>query len=204
MISNATDEDLGWQSVLSPSKPCYSPAASPRRHPANARFKLMRVMQQLSQCALILLLAVGAYFVITRNVVQTVEVLGVSMLPTLNEHARYFLNRWALHQRDPQRLDVVVITDPGDHGLSVKRIIGLPGEMIHIKQGKVSVNFEELKEPYLLPGTRTYTYSQAKEQLIACGKNRYFVLGDNRVMSIDSRSYGPVPKKNILGLVVPR
>ena len=100
--------------------------------------------------------------------------------------------------------DVVVITDPGDHGLSVKRIIGLPGEMIHIKDGKVSVNFKDLKESYLPPGTLTFTYSKAKEQLIACGPNRYFVLGDNRTVSIDSRSYGTVPRQNILGLIMPR
>ncbi|MDB6112887.1 MAG: signal peptidase signal peptidase [Pedosphaera sp.] len=201
MNSIAAGEHLGLQSVLSDSKPSYSTIGS-LRNPATARFNLIRTAQQLTQCALILLVAVAAYFVITLNFIQSVEVVGVSMVPTLSEHAHYLLNRWAFHDREPQRLDVVVITDPGDHGASVKRIIGLPGEMIHIKNGKVSVNSKELKEPYLLPNTHTFTYSTAKEQLIACGKNRFYVLGDNRTMSIDSRFYGSVPRQNIRGLIV--
>jgi signal peptidase I len=204
MNSETVDEDLGLQSVLSSAKPHYPLIGSPRRQAMRTRFTFIRVVQELGQCALILLVTVGAYFFITRNIVQSVKVAGVSMLPTLAERDHYFLQRWAFYDHKPQRLDVVVITDPGDHGLSVKRIIGLPGEMVHIKHGKVSVNFRELKESYLLPGTLTFTYSQAKEQLIACGPNRYFVLGDNRTMSIDSRAYGPVPRQNILGLIMLR
>jgi signal peptidase I len=204
MNSETVNEDLGLQSVLYSEKPHHPPVDSPRRRAKLTRFQLHRIIQQLGQCALILIITVGAYFFITRNIVQAVKVSGVSMVPTLAERQEYLLERWAFHSHEPQRLDVVVITDPGDHGLSVKRIIGLPGEMVHIKHGKVTVNFKELKESYLLPGTLTFTYSQAKEQLIACGPNHYFVMGDNRPMSIDSRAYGPVPRQNILGLVMLR
>ena len=104
--------------------------------------------------------------------------------------------------RAPKRGDVVVIRDPADHGFSVKRIVAIEGESVHFLKGKVYVNTEPLAEPYLTPGTFTFTYSQAKEQLITCGKDQYFVLGDNRPVSIDSRSYGPVPREDILGQVV--
>jgi signal peptidase I len=123
------------------------------------------------------------------------------MVPTLKENNRYLLNVWALRNRDPVRNDIVVIRDPGDHGLSVKRIIAVGGESVLFKDGKVYVQGKQLKEPYLMPNVRTFTYSQAKEQFITCGKDQYFVLGDNRLVSIDSRSYGPVSRQDVLGLI---
>ena len=92
---------------------------------------------------------------------------------------------------------IVVIRDPGDHGLSVKRVIAVPGESVLFKDGKVFVNGKQLKEPYLSPDTLTFTYSQAKEQFITCGKDQYFVLGDNRLRSIDSRAYGAVSRDDL-------
>ena len=97
------------------------------------------------------------------------------MVPTLHPGSHYLLNRTAYRQSPPQRGDVVVIHDPGDHGFSVKRIIALEGETVHFLNGKVYVNTEPLSEPYLLPGTFTFTYSQAKEQLITCGKDQCLV-----------------------------
>jgi signal peptidase I len=95
----------------------------------------------------------------------------------------------------------VVFRDPGDQGLSVKRVIAVEGESILIKEGKVYVNGEALKEEYLMSNVKTYTYSQAKEQFITLGQGQYFLLGDNRMVSIDSRSYGPVQRVDILGVV---
>ena len=104
MNEHAAGEDLGMQSVLSASKPCYSNPPSPVS-PATARFNFIRAAQQLTQCALIIMVATAFYFVITLNFLQSVEVVGVSMVPTLSEHAHYLLNRWAYHDRDPQRLE---------------------------------------------------------------------------------------------------
>jgi len=101
-------------------------------------------------------------------------------------------------------LDVVVLVDPGDHGFSVKRIIATPGQSIYFKFGRVFVNDREIDEPYLTVNTHTFTYSQMKEQMITLGPDQYFVLGDNRPRSIDSRCYGAVPRGNILGKVMLR
>lgn len=159
------------------------------------------IVQKAGVLLLISLLSLGAYSAITNYLVRSVKVVGTSMVPTLGEGNHYLLDVWALHHRDPQRNDIVVIRDPGDHGLAVKRIVAMPGESILFKEGAVYVDGKKLKEPYLLPHTRTFTYSQAKEQFITCGKDQYFVLGDNRIVSVDSRSYGPVPRENVLGLV---
>jgi signal peptidase I len=167
-----------------------------------SRFTIGTVLRPMGMGVLILALSVGAYFGISHFLLQSVEVVGESMVPTLHANGHYLLNRWTLRDRNPDRNDVVVLQDPADHGFSVKRIIAKEGESVHFKDGKVFVNGKELSEPYLSPGTHTYTYAQKHEQFIMCGKDQYFVLGDNRLKSIDSRFYGPVPRQNILGLIV--
>lgn len=161
-----------------------------------------RFLQQFAILAAVGLLSFGCYLGISRYLVQTIEVVGESMIPTLQPGNHYILNRCAYQKSDPQRGDVVVIRDPADHGFSVKRIVALSGESVHFLSGKVFINGDPLKEPYLKPGTYTFTYSQQIEQFITCGKDQYFVLGDNRPASIDSRAYGPVSRGDILGRVV--
>jgi signal peptidase I len=167
-----------------------------------AAFDSGRFLKQLGILAIIAVLSMACYLSISRCLVQTIEVVGESMLPTLQPGNHYILNRWAFHNAGPERGDVVVIRDPGDHGFSVKRVIALGGESVHFVDGKVLINGEALKEPYLKPGTYTFTYSKAREQFITCGKDSYFVLGDNRPDSIDSRAYGAVSRKDVLGRVV--
>jgi signal peptidase I len=185
---------------IQPAQPVYAETVA---KPAPV-FHLGRFIQQSGILALIVVLSIACYFTISHFFVETVQVVGVSMVPTLEANNHYLLNRWAFHNREPEQGEVVVITDPADKGVSVKRIVAVSGQSVHFKDGKVFINGKELKEPYLAPATHTYTYSQAKEQFITCGKDQYFVLGDNRLQSIDSRSYGPVPRENILGLVVIR
>jgi signal peptidase I len=163
-----------------------------------------KIVQQACVMGLIVMLSIGCYFVISHYFIESVQVVGESMVPTLAADNHYLLNRWAFHSRDPQTGDVVVLRDPADQGISVKRIVATAGQSILFKDGKVFINGKPLNEPYLLPDTHTYTYSQAKEQFITCGKDQFFVLGDNRLKSIDSRVYGAVPRDNILGLVVLR
>ena len=124
------------------------------------------------------------------------------MLPTLHDADRCFLNRWVYHLHPPQPGDVVVLKDPSDGGYAVKRVIAGSGDSIHLKGGGVFVNGHRLYEPYLFAGIPTYTGSSASEELIVCGRNQYFVLGDNRTNSLDSRVYGPVPRQSILGAIV--
>ena len=147
-------------------------------------------------------LGVLSYLIVSHFFFQSVKVVGRSMVPTLRDSQQYLLNRWAYYVRDPQRADVVVIRDPTDNGYSVKRIIGVAGDSIYLKNGVVYVNGQKLKEPYLPANVPTYAFGKSQEQLIVCGKDQYFVLGDNRMNSADSRTYGPVSRRSILGLIV--
>jgi signal peptidase I len=159
-------------------------------------------LQQILQGICVITLAIASYFGISRFLVQSVEVEGSSMFPTLQNSEHYLLNRWVLRFRDPKRADVVVIRDPSASCFAVKRVIGIGGDSVFLKNGKVYVNGQKLVEPYLEPGTPTFAYGQFRDQLICCGKDQYFLLGDNRMNSADSRTYGPVARENILGLIV--
>ncbi len=125
------------------------------------------------------------------------------MSPTLHDSERYVLNRWAYHVREPQPKDIVVLRDPTDNCYAIKRIVAKQGDAVYIKGGQLFVNGKLLDEPYLPAGTPTYPNPSYREQFVVCGVGKYFVLGDNRNNSADSRIYGAVPRQNILGLVVP-
>ena len=135
-------------------------------------------------------------------IVQPVKVEGTSMLPRLHDGERIFVNkliyydeyRWA---PKIERGDIVVFWYPNDPSKSyIKRVIGLPGETVEVREGTVFINGAVLEEKYLDPGENASSASQGSVQVKL---NYYFVMGDNRDNSSDSRSWGLVPKKYIYG-----
>jgi signal peptidase I len=143
-----------------------------------------------------------SYFLISHFVFQSLRVSGYSMYPNLLNDGNYWVSRLAYLNDQPKRTDIVEVRDPQDGGLVVKRIIAMPGESIYLKKGVVYINSERLDEPYLPPGTPTFAYEKYEDEFICCGRNQYFVLGDNRNNSTDSRTFGPVTRADILGKVV--
>ena len=156
------------------------------------------ILRRVAVLAWVLALSLLSYYAVSRHVISAVVVQGRSMLPTLQDGDRYMLNRLTFHYRQPRRGDLVVIKDPGHSDYAVKRIVALPCESVHLKNGLVYINGEKLKEPYLDKGTRTYS-PDLKDQLIVVGQGQYFVLGDNRPNSEDSRYYGAVRQDCLIG-----
>jgi signal peptidase I len=89
----------------------------------------------------------------------------------------------------------VVIVDDGNHDYAVKRIVGMPGETIHLWRGYVFINRKILLEPYV--PKKVYTFPTQRQSVFVLGEEQYFVLGDNRPSSADSRIYGPVERSRI-------
>jgi signal peptidase I len=134
-------------------------------------------------------------FFATHTVVQGREVHGPSMQPTYHEGQRLFITRYLFH--GPHRGDVVVF-DPPVHSADqyIKRIVGMPGDQISVRGGRVRVNGELLDEPYL-HGMKTACAGRWCE--VTLGADQYFVMGDNRTNSSDSRYWGPVTRDSLAG-----
>lgn len=126
---------------------------------------------------------------------QATIVFGRSMEPSLFERQRLIIDKITYQFRAPHRNDIVVIKRPEMDELLVKRIIGLPMEKLEIKDGYVYINDERLPEPF--------PHGQYPQNVPAytLGPVQYFVLGDNRGNSNDSRSFGPILREDILGRV---
>lgn len=159
--------------------------------------------RQLVHCFCAAIIAVGSYFMASHYLFQKVVVEGNSMKPTLHDSDAFMLNRVEFLFRKPQSGDIVVIRDPEVGGLSIKRVVAVEGQSVELSGGQVYVDGFRLPEGYLPRGTMTFSYHQSDHERFKCGNDQYFLLGDNRGESADSRIYGPVPRQNILGVVVP-
>jgi signal peptidase I len=127
---------------------------------------------------------------------QPVRVEGTSMLPMLEDQDRLFINKLAYRVGEIHRGDVVVFLYPHDHEKSyIKRVIAVPGDDLKIDHGQVYVNGEAVKEPYV-PQRFADDRSQPE---ITIPAHEYFVMGDHRSISSDSRDFGPVERELIYG-----
>jgi signal peptidase I len=132
-------------------------------------------------------------------IAQPFVVEGESMHPTFESADYLIVDELSYHIGDPHRGDVVIFRYPGDPSVFyIKRIIGLPGETVHINHGQTIITKTDgstvtLQESYVVAEDATYT------QDTVLGPDQYFVMGDNRPRSSDSRIWGPLPRKNIVG-----
>ena len=146
-----------------------------------------------------LLIAIGLALVIIVFLYQPVKVEGTSMAPLLSDQERIFINKFVYRFEPIERGDVVVFWYPLDRTKSfIKRVIALPGERVEIRHGVVYVDGETMQEPYVPP-----QYEDLSDYgPVRVPPGNYFVMGDHRISSNDSRIFGPVPRRYIYGRAV--
>jgi signal peptidase I len=151
----------------------------------------------------IAVIAVGAVFIVRTFLIQPFLVDGLSMFPTFSNGDYVLTDELTYRIRPPERGEVVVfhdVTDPSTY--LIKRVIGLPGETVIVRNNTVTVENKQdpngfvLNEYYLPKGTVT-----SGDATWTLSSSTYFMMGDNRAVSYDSRSWGPLPTKDIVGLV---
>jgi signal peptidase I len=146
---------------------------------------------------LILSLAISAFIIVF--IYQPVKVEGTSMMPSLEDQERIFVNKFVYRLEPISRGDIVVFRYPRDPSKSyIKRVIGIAGDRVRIDGGQVYVNGEALDEDYVPPA---YTDSRSYPEMVV-PPDCYLVLGDHRSMSNDSRDFGPVNQSYIYGKAV--
>lgn len=159
------------------------------------RSEASRAGRTFREIAETVLIAVVLAFVIRGFVVETFVVFGPSMEPTLYDAERLFVNKISYKLHPPHRHDIIIFAYPRDPQRDfVKRVIGLPGEALEIRDGRVYINGEFLEESYV-----AFPDHHSTTGPITVPEGHVFVLGDNRRNSEDSRYFGAVPLANIRG-----
>jgi len=153
----------------------------------NPRFTAVRV------AVYVLLVCVVFFWV---RILIPIRVMGPSMEPTYRFGQVNFVNRWSFKFSPPARGDVVGVRMAGESVIYLKRIVGLPGERIRFRRGKVYINDEPLDEPYL---RNPAPWNEAEMQL---APDEYFIVGDNRTMSARDHTHGAFKRSDLIGRVL--
>ncbi|MEX2436616.1 MAG: signal peptidase I [Candidatus Paceibacterota bacterium] len=150
----------------------------------------------------VIIVAIVAVFIIRAFIAQPFLVSGSSMEPSFHNGNYLIVDELTYNFRSPQRGEIIVFNSPDGSGTYyIKRVIGLPGESVIIDGDEVTIISEEgskvLTEDYILEGGRSSVLYQEAQ----LSEKEYFVMGDNRGFSFDSRSWGALNKDNIIGVV---
>lgn len=170
---------------------------------------MKKIMQKFLELGFYLLLAVALTWFILTFVGQRTTVDGESMYPTLNDKDELIVEKVSYRFGKPERYDIVVLNyykkrdaEPEHY---IKRVIGLPGETVSIEDGIVYINDEPLEEIYgYYAGDMIMSAYNLEDNPMTLGDDEYFVLGDNRNNSLDSRKIGAIKESDIIGKAVLR
>lgn len=184
-----------------PPEPARDPEPIVPGLPGDARRWTLEVVQ-------IVLVAALVYLVLSTFVTQPFEVEMDSMTPALVAGDHLLVDRLSPRWNDYARGEVVVFDAPAPYDADgipyIKRIIGVPGDRIELENGRVSLTTpggttDRVDEPYLDPGTTTLPQGPDGTRTWEVGEEEYFVMGDNRDGSVDSRTFGPIARSRIVG-----
>jgi len=169
---------------------------SPPNPPRSIKKTIFAIIDFIKTTIVVVFLAL----IIRLFVVQPFIVEGQSMLPTFNNSDYLITEKVSYSLRSPQRGEVIIFHPPDNPSVNyIKRLVGLPGDTIEIKNQNVYVNSQKINEPYLTSNEQTNVVT--KDLFLKLKENEYFVLGDNRNHSRDSRETGPVPRSSIVSRV---
>ena len=165
----------------------------------------INIVKELIGMVLYMLFVILAVWFIVHYVGPRTEVSGESMYDTLDDEDNLWVNKWTYHFNDPERFDIVVFPPYDDTSVYyIKRIIGLPGEWVRIDDdGTIYINNEPLEEDYGFETIEPSMIGRADHNIVL-GDDEYFVMGDNRNNSLDSRfeEVGNVKRKDLIGKAV--
>lgn len=169
--------------------------------PLNEKFSFFEFIWDLLKTAIIVVVVA---FAVKFFLLQPYIVDGNSMLPNFENEECLLVEKVSYRFKSPKRGDVIVFHPPGQNSINyIKRIVGLPNERIEILENKIKIYNDKypdgifLDESYI--PSSYLTVSEKSDGLYTVGNNEYFVLGDNREHSSDSREWGNLPETNILG-----
>lgn len=147
-----------------------------------------------------LLLFSAAVFILLRLAVPGSIVQGSSMQPSFSDGERILISRWDYVWGEPARGDIIIFNSPqplqSNEPPLIKRVIGLPGETVEIRDTQIYINGVPLDEPYI---KEPCNQMNCRDNIWELAEDEYFIMGDNRNSSRDSRRFGPVPRGNIIG-----
>jgi signal peptidase I len=152
-------------------------------------------MRLLLRAAVVLVAAVAAVLLLRAEVVAAVEIGSDSMAPTLRRGDTALLDKITLRVRDPRREDVVAFRGPQDGKLTVKRVVGVAGDTVEVRDAVLYVNGAEVDEPEIDIAADDGTWYGP----VTVPPDTVFLMGDNRANSIDSRAFGAVPVADVVG-----
>lgn len=144
-------------------------------------------------------------FVILQFVLVPTKIVMTSMYPTLDDGQYVFINTIPYRMQEPARGDIVVFSREFTDERLIKRIIGLPGECIQFRNGQCYINhtlFVENEDKNNTDYSQIFPVVCDHQDCLILKDNQYYVMGDNRPVSLDSRSFGPIDKKSIIGKLI--
>jgi len=138
-------------------------------------------------------------FLVKTFLVQAFYIPSLSMSPTLHVNDRVLVNKLSYRFGEVERGDVVVFRAPRNESAKdlIKRVIGLPGDVVEVRDGHMVLNGRVLSEPYLQPGVQSEPLTSTSRWIV--GPGEYFVMGDNRGNSRDSRYFSPIDESLVIG-----